>query len=130
MTSTTTRTRPPAATAVGVLAVVGVVGAIVMTLAHLGLDLGFIRAVALPPVAAGFAVGAVLFAAVAYGAFRRTSWSWPFALVVNALGFVSAVFPWRGVEAVVPAAVTLAALAVLLSRPGREALLVRRAEQG
>jgi hypothetical protein len=125
MTDTTTR-RPTAATAVGVLAVLGVVGAIVMTLAHLGIDLGFIRAVRLVPVAAGFAVGSLLFAAVAFGAFRRAAWAWPLGVVVNGLAFVSSIFPVRGLEALVPAAVTLAALVILLSRPGRDALLYRR----
>jgi hypothetical protein len=113
-----------------VLAVAGVVGSIVMTLAHLDLGLPVIEALgpgrSLPPVAAGFAVGALLFAVVAYAAFRQTAWAWPVALVVNALAFVSAVFPVRGVEALVPALVTLAALVILLSRPGRDALLYRR----
>lgn len=127
MTDTSTRTRQPAATAIGVLALVGTIGAVVMALAHLGIDVGVIRAASLPPVATGFAVGAVLFALVAYGAFRRTAWAWPLALVVNGIGFLSAVFPWRGPEAIVPAAVTLVAVAILLSRPGRDALLYRRA---
>jgi hypothetical protein len=118
--------RPGAATTVGVLAVLGIVGSLIMMLAHLGLDLGFIEAVNLPPVAIGFAVGALLFTAVAYGAFRQTPWAWPVALVVNALAFLSSVFPVRGIEAVVPALVTLAAIVVLLSRPGRDALLYRR----
>jgi hypothetical protein len=126
MASTATGTRQPAATAIAALALVGMVGASIMTVAHLGIDLGFIRAAALPPVAAGFAVGAVLFAAVAYGALRSTAWAWPLGLVVNGVGFVSAVFPWRGAEALLPAAVTLAAVVILLSRPGREALLYRR----
>ena len=121
--------RPAAATAVGVLALLGVVGSVLMTLAHLDLDVAFLQALgpgrSLPPVAAGFAVGAVLFAVVAYGALRTAPWAWPIALVVNAVAFVSAVFPVRGVEALVPALVTLAALGLLLSRPGRDALLQR-----
>ena len=76
MTDTTATTRRAPATAVGVLALVGVVGSLIMTLAHLGIDVGVIRAAYLPPVAIGFAVGALLFAAVAYGAFRRTAWAW------------------------------------------------------
>jgi hypothetical protein len=71
----------------------------------------------------------VLFALVAYGAFRTARWAWPVALVVNSLAFLSSVFPVRGVEALVPAAVTLGAIALLLSRPGRDALLHRRASR-
>lgn len=111
--------RPGAATAVGVLAVLGTLGSIVMVVAHVRLDL--------PAVAALFAVGTLLFAAVAVGAFRLTSWAWPVAVVVNGLGFASSVMPWRGLEnSGVPALVTLVALVLLLSRPGRDALLYRR----
>lgn len=111
--------RSGAATAIGVLAVLGVLGSIVMVVAHLMLEL--------PAVAAGFVVGAVLFAAVAYGVFRRATWAWPLALVVNGLGFISSVMPWRGIENSGPPALIMAvALVLLLSRPGREALLYRR----
>lgn len=130
MTDTAPATRPAAATIVGVLAALGIVGSIVMTLAHLDLDIAGLRALgpnrSLPGVAAMFAAGAALFAAVAYGAFRRTAWAWPLALVVNGLAFLSSVFPVRGIEALVPVAVTLVAVVVLLSRPGRDALLYRR----
>jgi hypothetical protein len=123
--------RPVAATIVGVLAVLGVIGSIIMTLAHLDLEIPVISQFgptgrAIVPVAIGFAVGTVLFAATAYGAFRRTSWAWPVALVVNGLAFISSVMPWRGLEnSGVPALVTLIALGVLLSPAGREALLYR-----
>jgi hypothetical protein len=53
--------RPAAATAVAVLAVLGVVGAIFMALAHSGRELPLVSALGAPrivPVAVGFAVGA------------------------------------------------------------------------
>jgi hypothetical protein len=124
--------RPAAATAVGILAVLGVIGSIVMTLAHLDLQIPVVSALgptgrAIVPVAVGFAFGAVLFAVTAYGAFRRAGWAWPVALVVNGLAFASSVMPWRGIEnSGVPALVTLIAIAILLSRPGRDALLYSR----
>lgn len=122
MTETRTTSRPAAATAVAVLAAVGVLGAIAMTVFHVDLY----RAGTVPVfVPAGFALGALAFAAVAYGAWRRTAWSWSVALAVNGLGFVSAVFPWRGPQALLPAVVTLVALAVLVSPQGRAALLAR-----
>lgn len=120
MTETRTTRRPPAATAVALLATAGAIGAVAMTVFHVDLY----RDGAVPVfVPAGFAVGAVVFAVVAYGAWRRAAWAWPVALAVNGLGFASAVFPWRGAQALLPAAVTLAALAVLLSPRGRAALL-------
>ena len=116
-TQTTSRRRP-AATAVGVLAVLGVIGSIVMVVAHVRLEL--------PMIAGGFVVGALLFAAVAYGAFTVASWAWPVAVVVNGLGLVSSVMPWRGIESSgPPALITLIALGVLLSPAGRAALLSR-----
>lgn len=112
--------RSKAALAVGALAVVGMLGSIAMVVFHV--DLG------LPLVAVGFGVGALLFAVTGYGAFTRASWAWPLALVVNGLGLVSSVVPWRGLEmSGPPALVTLIAVVILLSRPGRAALLYHRA---
>lgn len=124
-TSTSPRTRPIAATAVGWLAVVGVVGAIFMSLAHLDLPVPFLdvgRVVL--PVAIGLAVGALLYAVVAYGAFTQRSWAWPVALVVNGIALAATAGPpFRGLFELVPIAVSLAAIAVLVSPPGRAALL-------
>lgn len=119
------RTRSPAAATVGWLALVGVAGAVFMALAHLDLGLPFteVRQVVLP-VAIGMAVGAVLYALVAYGAFTRKSWAWPAALVVNGIALaVTLGPPFRGAVELVPVVVSLAAIAVLVSRPGRAALL-------
>lgn len=126
-TSTTPRTRPPAATAIGWLAIVGVVGAIVMSLAHLDLPVPFLEVgrVVLP-VAIGLAVGAVLYAVVAYGAFTQRSWAWAAALVVNGIALAATAGPpFRGLFELVPIAVSLVAIGILVSRPGREALLHR-----
>lgn len=123
--------RPAAATTVGVCAALGVVGSIVMTLAHLDLGLPVVSALgptgrSLPFVAAGFGFGALLFALTCYGAFKRTSWAWPVAVVVNSLALGSAVLPWRGIDrSGLPTLVTVVALAVLLSPAGRAALLYR-----
>lgn len=128
-----TTARPPAATAVGVLAALGVIGAIFMALAHSGLDLPLVSALGAPrivPVAVGFAVGAVLFGAVAWAALTQASWAWPFAVATNGIAFASSVMPWRGINrSGLPALVTLAALALLASRNGREALPYRRRDR-
>lgn len=128
--STKTRpapTRPPAATAVGSLALAGVAGATFMALAHLGVDLPLVavgRVVA--PVAVGLALGAVLYALVAYGAFTRRPWAWPAALVVNAIALAATVAPpQRGAFEYVPIALSLVAIGILVSPPGRAALLQR-----
>jgi hypothetical protein len=130
MTGTTEQplaARASAATAVAVLAVLGAAGGIAMTVFHVDLY----RAGALPlAVPVGFAAGAVAFAAVAFGAWTRARWAWPAAVVVNGLGFVAAVFPWRGPQALAPAAMTALALAVLVSPGGRAALLSRSSRPG
>jgi hypothetical protein len=124
-TSTAIRSRPPAAAAVATLAVVGVVGSAVMTLAHLGLGLPVLDAVGpgrlVAPAAVSFAVGTVLYAVVAYGAFRVARWAWGAGLLVNVLGFATAAFPYRGWISGVAIAVSVAAVTVLLSPPGRSA---------
>lgn len=127
-TSTFSRTRPPAATAVAWLSVAGVAGAVFMSLAHLDVALPFtdVGQVVLP-VAIGMAVGAVLYAVVAYGAFAQRSWAWPTALVVNGVALAATLgSPGRGrVVGMAAIAVSLAALGLLVSRPGRDALLHR-----
>lgn len=127
-----TSKRPMAATAVGWLAVLGVLGSAAMTVAHLGIELPLLGGgVTLVPVAVGFAVGTVLFAATAYGTFTLRPWAWPVALVVNALALASTASPLsRGdIEPATVGAVvaTLLAMVVLVSRPGRQALLYRSA---
>lgn len=119
-------TRPPAAVIVGVLAVVGALGSGLMTLGHLGLDLPLLEAFGpgrlLAPVAAAFAVGTVLYVVVAYAAFTLTSWAWPVALVVNAVAFLTAAFPYRGWVSGAAIAVSLASIVVLVTPAGRAAL--------
>jgi hypothetical protein len=123
---TSVRRRPPAATAIGLLAALGAIGSAVMTLAHVDLDIPFLtffgpgRLIA--PAAASFAVGTVLYVVVAYGAFRVARWSWPVALVVNVLAFLVSAFPYRGWVSGAAMAVSVIAVAVLVSRPGRVAL--------
>lgn len=109
----------------GWLAVLGVLGSASMALAHLGVTLPLVGETPyLAPVAAGFAVGAVFYAVTAAGAFRRRSWAWALALAVNGLAFAStAAPPYRGGIEPVAMLVSVAALALLVSPPGRAALL-------
>lgn len=125
--TTTSQTRPPAATAVAWLALVGVAGAIFMSLAHFNVGVPFLDVGrVILPVAVSLAVGAVLYALVAYGAFTRASWAWPAALVVNGIALAATLGPpFRGLFELVPIAVSLAAIVVLVSRPGRAAFLDR-----
>lgn len=118
------RTRPPAAIAVGCLAIVGTAGAIFMSLAHMGVGVPLIGGGQMVlPVAIGMAVGAALYAAVAYAAFTQASWAWPAALAVNGIALVATLGPpTRGASELVPIIISLVALAILVSPAGRAAL--------
>lgn len=135
MPTSDTRPSPSAAArAVAVLGALGAVGSALMAVSHAGVTLPLLAAIgpggdrALPGVAAGFAVGVVLFALVAAGAWRQRPWAWAAALVVNGVALVVATVPWRGPASGAAAVITVAALAVLLSPPGRAAFLNRAAE--
>lgn len=128
----TTRARTSAATAarlVAALAALGAAGSLVMAISHAGIRLPLVAALgpdgsrALPGVALGFAVGAVVFALLAVGAWQRHAWAWALGLVINGLALVVTTVPWRGPVSGAAAVVTAAGLAVLLSRPGRAAFL-------
>jgi hypothetical protein len=126
MTVTQTRLhRPPAATAVGMLCVLGVVGSGVMALTHLGLAIPGLELVGpgrlIVPAAVSFTLGTVLYAAAAYGALRVARWAWPVALVVNVLAFGTAAFPYRGWISGAAIVVSVAVIAVLVSPRGRAA---------
>jgi hypothetical protein len=113
-----------AASAVGWLAVIGAVGAAVMSLAHWDVPMPLVDDVGrvVAPVAVALGIGAVLYVAVAFGSFRRMRWAWPLGLVVNGLALLSTVAPpFRGPVELVAIVVSGAALALLLSRPGRSA---------
>lgn len=99
----------------GMLAVVGVLGAAYMAVAH--------RDIGGPGLALGLAGGALLYAAVAYAVFTAKAWAWPIALVVNGITLAVTTMPFRGGLAAVPVAVSVVALAILVSPPGRAALL-------
>lgn len=129
-------TSPVAARVIVALATLGAAGGLIMAVSHAGLSVPVVAALgpggdrALPAVAAGFAVGAALFALVAVGAWRRHAWAWALGLVVNGLALIAATMPWRGPVSGVAAVVTAAGLAALLSRPGRAALLAGDDGQG
>ncbi|HVM19505.1 MAG TPA: hypothetical protein VM307_06060 [Egibacteraceae bacterium] len=117
--------RRPAAKATAYLAAVGAVGALTMAVAHTGAGVPLVErlgpAAPVPPAAVGFFVGAALYAGLAVLAWRQASAAWPFGFAVNFVALVSATVPYRGAVSAVAAAVSVAAVIVLLSPSGREA---------
>lgn len=117
--------RPPAATVVGWLAMLGAAGSVVMSLAHTGLAVpvveGFGPGRPIVPVAVIFAVGAIAYATVAVAALRTLSWWWPAAVSVNLVAGAAAAGQYRGAPSLVAIVVGVVSLLVLLAPAGRKA---------
>lgn len=123
-------TRRRAATTVAALCWAGFAGALVMAVAHTGADVPVVSDLGpgrpIPPVAAGFFLGAALYAGAALAARTPAPRPWRLALAVNGVAFVAAAFPFRGAVSAAAVTVSLAAMALLCSRAGRQAFGVAR----
>lgn len=128
MTTLTSRTRPAAATWVGVLSLLGALGSLLLCIGHLGVDVPLLSSLgpggdrAVPVAAAIFAVGAVAYAVVGLGALRLARWAWLAGVVVHALAILAGLGQFRGAASAVGILLSLAALVVLASPSGRRAL--------
>ena len=106
-------------------------GCAALAVAHAGVDVPLLSRIGpggdrvVAPAAAAFTVGTLLLGAVAIGAWRARAWAWALGVVVHALVFFGAAVPYRGVASAVAMVVAAATVAVLVSRPGRAALLAR-----
>jgi hypothetical protein len=105
------------------------IGCLVMAVAHAGVTVPLVSELgpggddAVWPAVIAFSVGTALLACIAVGAARARSWSWPLGLVVHALIVLGAAMPYRGVGSLVAIIISVASLALLLSRTGRASLL-------
>jgi hypothetical protein len=105
------------------------IGCAVMAVAHAGVELPLIAGLgpggddAVWPAVIAFGVGTALLTCIAVGAARGRSWSWPLGLVVHALIVLGAAMPYRGIGSLIAIVISVASLALLLSRPGRASLL-------
>lgn len=132
MDDTRTRAGDPLVSALIAVAVVGVVGCLLMAIAHAGVRIPLFSALGpggdtvVPPAVGGFAVAAALYALVAMGVARRRAWAWAVGLVVGALTVLGAAMPFRGIGSVVGIVLGLATVGLLLAPPVRTALLPRR----
>ncbi len=117
--------RSTAAVIVAVLSAIAALGALLLCVGHLGVDLGPVSALgpggtqAVPVAATIFAVGAVLFAALAVGTWRGARWAWWAGVVVYGLATVSGITQYRGAASAIGLVVSVGALAALLSPSGR-----------
>ena len=130
--------RPDARTAAVVVAMLSAlltIGAAALAVAHAGLQIPGLSALgpggdrAVVPAAVAFSVATVLAGLVTFGSFRRRPWAWALGLVVHAIVLVGAAVPYRGLGSLIGILISAAAVAVLVSRPGRTAFLPRRADR-
>ncbi|MPZ88491.1 MAG: hypothetical protein GEU81_10525 [Nitriliruptorales bacterium] len=133
MTATvTSRTHPPAAAVVGWLSLLGAIGTALLSVSHMGVEVPLLAGLgpggtrAVPVAAVGFAVAAVLYAGIAFGAFRQASWAWTAGLVLNALAVLSGLGNFRGAASATGIVIGVLTLIVLISPGGRQALRRRR----
>ena len=107
-------------------------GCVVMAVAHAGIEIPVLSRfgpqgnAAVPPAVVVFSVGALIMAALVFGSLRRRAWAWAGGIAVHALVVFGALTPYRGVGSLVAVVLSGAAAAILLSRPGRSALLPAR----
>ena len=108
------------------VALIGAFGALLMAIAHLGIDLPLLPTVgtgrAVPVAAAIFGLGVAGFLLVAFGLRRRHSWALPLGFVVGLLALSGAARPYRGVGSAVGIVLSVTLLITLLAPGTRHAL--------
>lgn len=118
-------------TTVAALSAVLAVGCAALAIAHAGVELPLLSSIgpggdrAVVPAAIAFTVATLVLAAVAVGAWRSRPWAWALGVVTHGLVFLGAAVPYRGVASLVALIFSGACLALLVTRPGRAALLAR-----
>lgn len=132
MTTPTPPRRPQTrwpATAVAWISGIFAAGSGLLAVGHAGVALPLLSALGPGgdrpvPVAAGlFAFAAVGFIVVLLGSVRLRPWAWPLGLLVFGLTLLAAAFPYRGAGSALGIAGALLAIAILVSRAGRETLV-------
>lgn len=104
-------------------------GCAAMAIAHAGVTVPLLSQLgpggddAVWPAVIAFSIGAVVLALVAIGASRARAWAWSLGTVVHALVVLGAAVPFRGIGSLVAIVISVASLALLLSRTGRASLL-------
>jgi hypothetical protein len=75
------------------------------------------------PAAIAFSVATLLLAVLAIGMWRRRAWSWAAGLAVHGIVVAGAAFPYRGWGSLIGIVLAGVVFVLLVSRPGRDALL-------
>ena len=114
-----------------VLSALLALGCAALAIAHAGLAVPLLSRIgpsgnrAVVPAAIAFTVATMVLVAVAAGIRRSRSWAWAAGIAVHSLVFLGAAFPYRGVASLVAMIISGVCVALLLTRPARQALLAR-----
>lgn len=106
-------------------------GCAALAIGHSGVDVPVLSDIgpggdrAVVPAAIAFTVATVVLVLVVIGVARQRPWSWALGVVVHALVFLGAAVPYRGIASAVALIISGICVALLVSRPGRAALLAR-----
>ena len=106
-------------------------GCAALAVGHAGVELPLLSQIgpggdrAVVPAAIAFTTATLVLALVAIGVARQRSWAWALGVAVHALVFLGAALPYRGIASAVALIISGACVALLVSRPGRAALLAR-----
>lgn len=120
-----------ACVAVAVLSALLGLGCAALAVAHAGLGVPLLSRIgpegdrAVIPAAVAFSIATIVLAAVAVGAWRARPWAWALGIAVHGLVFLGSAVPYRGPASLVGLIISGACVALLLTRPGRQALLAR-----
>lgn len=118
-------------TAIAAVSALLALGCAALAVAHAGVELPLLSRIgpggdrAVLPAAIAFSIATLVLTAVAVGAARTRAWAWALGVVVHGLVLLGSAVPFRGVASLVAIIASGVALALLLTRPGRDALLAR-----
>ena len=121
--------RPAAATIATAVTAVLALGCLALAIGHMGIAVPLISRLgpgggnAVVPAAIAFWIATALLTLLAGGLWRQRPWAWAVGLVVHGIVLAGAAFPYRGWGSLVGIVLAGSVFALLVSRPGRDALL-------
>lgn len=127
------RNRPWTIVAAAVLSGAGALGAALLAIAHLGLDLPGLSAFgpsgqAVLPAAIGFGVATALLALLTWGLWSGRRWAWPAGTGLALLGILSGIGQFRGMGSAIGLGVMVVLLVLLVMPSARDHLAGPRDE--
>jgi hypothetical protein len=121
--------RPAAASIATAVTAALAAGCLALAIGHMGIEVPLVSRLgpggpnAVAPAAIAFSVATVVLTLLAMGLWRQRPWAWAVGLVVHGIVLAGAAFPYRGWGSLVGIVLAGGVFALMVSRPGRDALL-------